>query len=110
MVGYGRLQHLISRALFDTGWPTFPTPVPLGKAGLAPAEDPFDRDPFERSWMAERGQRPLRARHLAGPRLARLGAPYALADAVPEMVRRLRDDPAGWYKHNKLELPRRAAA
>ena len=34
----------------------------------------------------------------------------ALQDAVPEMVRRLRDDPAGWYKHNKLELPRRAAA
>lgn len=33
---------------------------------------------------------------------------HALAGVALEMVRRLRDDPTAWYRHNGLEPPRRA--
>lgn len=109
-LGYGDVQDLISRELFGTPWRTHRLPAQMVKLGAWLREkNPFGREPFERPWMVERAGDHYeldisRARDLLGwePR-------HSLRDVVPEMVRRLRDDPTAWYAHNHLDPPRRVA-
>ncbi len=108
-VGYGELQDLIARELHGRDWPTWRIPAPVARVGAWVRErNPLGEDPFIRSWMIERAADHYdldisAARHHLGWEPTR-----RVADVIPEMIRRLRDDPAGWYAGNGLAPPRRA--
>jgi nucleoside-diphosphate-sugar epimerase len=107
-VGYGDLQDIIGCALHGTEWRTFQIPASLAKVGAWVREkNPFGEDPFIRSWMIDRASDHYdlditSAREQLGWQPA-----HRVADVVPEMVRRLRDDRDGWYRRNDLAAPRR---
>jgi nucleoside-diphosphate-sugar epimerase len=105
IVCYGEMQDILGEALHDREWPTIRVPAPLAKAVAWVKQKTPAADPFIQPWMIDiaDAHRPIsieRAR-------ARLGwhPRRRLADALPEMARRLTQDPVGWYERNGIPLP-----
>jgi nucleoside-diphosphate-sugar epimerase len=103
-VSYGELQDLIGVGLHDTQWLTIRIPKTVAKVG-AWTEEKFDQDPFIKPWMIDLADShyPVdisKAKQLLGwqPR-------HSLRQTLPEMLRRLQNDPVRWYDENKLQLP-----
>jgi nucleoside-diphosphate-sugar epimerase len=108
-LSYERLQDLIGELLHGVDdWPTIRIPKPLAKAGawvkekIAASEED---EPFIKPWMVDLADchYPVdnsRARAVLGwqPR-------HRLSATLPEMIRRLKQDPEGWYNANKLPVP-----
>jgi nucleoside-diphosphate-sugar epimerase/uncharacterized membrane protein len=114
-VGYGELQEIIGRLIHgEEHWRTVQVPKPLAGAAAWLEEksepvvpDDFDQGekPFVRAFMVEMADDHYeldisRARSLLGwePR-------HSIRDTMPEMIARLKADPAGWYAKNGLTMP-----
>ncbi len=107
-LGYGELQDIIGCALHGTEWRTFRIPAPVAKVGAwARERNPFGEDPFIRSWMIERATDHYDVDITSAREHLGWEPQHRLADVVPEMVRRLRQDRDGWYRRNDLTPPRR---
>jgi nucleoside-diphosphate-sugar epimerase len=104
VVSYGELQQMIGEILHGTAWSTVEIPKSLAKVG-AWAEEKVGHDTFIKPWMIDLADAhyPIDVSR-ARKRLGWLPKHF-LRDTVPEMARRLREDPARWYRANKLELP-----
>ncbi|HET6467908.1 MAG TPA: NAD-dependent epimerase/dehydratase family protein [Geminicoccaceae bacterium] len=107
---YLDLQHALGRLIHGEPWPTRAMPKALAKAGAWVQDDVLDQDPFIKPWMVDMADDHYaldigRARELLGwaPR-------HRLLDTLPAMVRHLKEDPAGWYRTNKLNDAKVAAA
>lgn len=101
-MGYGELQNEIARHVHGTDWPTWEIPKSVAKAGSYVEAEVVGDEPFIRPWMVDIADDhyavdPTRARELLGwePR-------HSLRDTLPKIVGALKDDPAGWYRGNKL--------
>jgi nucleoside-diphosphate-sugar epimerase len=115
VVSYGELQEMLAKLLHnETAWKTWSLPKPLAKAGAwlqltsePVIPDAFDegKKPFIRPFMIAMADDHYeldtsRARELLG-----WTPSHSLRSSLPEMVRRLKDDPLGWYKANGLSPP-----
>jgi nucleoside-diphosphate-sugar epimerase len=107
VVSYAELQDRIGELIHGDEWPTIRIPKLAAKVGawvqdkLASEEDPS----FIKPWMVDLADQhyPVaidRARSTLGwkPR-------YRLRTTLDEMIRRLKRDPATWYKENGLPPP-----
>ncbi|TDW20249.1 nucleoside-diphosphate-sugar epimerase [Rhizobium azibense] len=102
-LSYEELQKRIGRLLHRQDWNTLVLPKSLAKAGVWMQTEVLDQDTDIRPWMIETSDDHYeidisRARALIGwePR-------HSLAATLPEMIRRLKEDPTDWYAKNKLE-------
>lgn len=119
-IGYDALQDQLGRLIHgEDEWTTRTLPKPVAKAGAAlqaklepVIPDAIDegREPFIRPFMIAMADDHYaldigRARRLLGwePR-------HRLRRHLPRLVRALKDDPARWYRDNKLEAPAWLAA
>lgn len=104
---YATLQRELGRLIHGEEWKTTEIPKAIAKTGawLEQVALPKDKEPFIKPWMIDRADDHYeldmgRARALLGWEPG-----HRLLHALPEMIRRLKQDPAGWYKTNKLHLP-----
>jgi nucleoside-diphosphate-sugar epimerase len=105
ILSYDELQRALSRLIHGEEWETREIPKALAKAG-AWLQDVLPGDePFIKPWMIDLADDHFeldmtRARTQLGWQPQRL-----LRETLPVMVAGLKDDPAQWYRTNKLELP-----
>ncbi|MFN3322537.1 MAG: NAD-dependent epimerase/dehydratase family protein [Bryobacteraceae bacterium] len=111
VMSYHQLQDTIGELLHGREWPTFRIPKAVAKAG-AWAEERLlgGEEKFIKPWMVD-----LADQHYpvaSDKARAKLGwnPRHRLRRTLPEIIRRLNQDPAGWYQRNKLRLPVRRAA
>ncbi|MQW85628.1 NAD-dependent epimerase/dehydratase family protein [Sinorhizobium saheli] len=102
-LSYGDLQKRIGRLVHGEDWRTLVLPQGLAKSGAWLQTEVLDQDTDIRPWMIESSDDHYeidisRARSLLGwtPR-------HGLGETLPEMIRRLKEDPTEWYAKNKLE-------
>lgn len=109
-LGFGDLQDRFGRLLHGEEWDTFQVPKVLAKAGQWVQEDVLDQDPFVQPWMIERADDHYEVDTSRAETLLGWRPRHRLSDTIPEMIRRLQADPAGWYAANKLDPEPMAAA
>jgi len=110
VMSYAELQERIGELLHGEEWPTIRIPKALAKAG-AWVQDKLageDEPTFIKPWMVDLADQhyPVeisRARERLGWAPA-----HRLRDTLDEIVRRLKRDPARWYRENGLPPPERA--
>ena len=108
VMSYDELQDELGKLIHGREWPTIRIPKALAKAGawvrdkLAPDDK---HAPFIKAWMIDLADQnyPVdieRARRLLGwtPR-------HDLRSTLPQIVRRLHENPSGWYATNGLPVP-----
>ncbi len=107
LMSYSELQDRIGELLHGKAWPTLRIPKVVAKAGAWVEEKLLGDASFIKPWMVDLADAhyPVdishaRARLQWEPR-------HRLRDALPEMVARLKRDPASWYRKNKMTLPER---
>lgn len=107
-MSYDELQRTMGQLLHGEEWDTHEIPKPLAKAG-AWVQDalPLGEEPFIKPWMIDLADEHqeldiTRARTLLG-----WEPEHRLRDTLPKMIAALKRDPAGWYRANKLEPPKR---
>lgn len=99
---YREMQEGLAQLIHDETWPILSLPKGFARLGAWMQEEVLDEDTYIRSWMVENSDVHYeldisRARSLLGwePK-------HSLIGTLPEMVRRLKADPPGWYAKNKL--------
>jgi len=100
---YDEMQKRIGRLIHDEEWRTLSLPKGLTKAGSWLQTEVLDEETDIKPWMVENSDDHYeidisRARALLGwqPR-------HTLTGTLPEMIRRLLQDPTDWYEKNKLD-------
>ncbi|MCL4182620.1 MAG: NAD-dependent epimerase/dehydratase family protein [Burkholderiaceae bacterium] len=100
---YGEMQKRIGRLVHDEDWRTLALPKGLTKAGAWVQTGILDEETDIKPWMIENSDDHYeidisRARALLGwePR-------HSLTGTLPQMIRRLEQDPTDWYERNKLD-------
>jgi nucleoside-diphosphate-sugar epimerase len=107
VMSYAELQDAIGEGLHGREWPTIRIPKVVAKAGAWVQERLADEDEptFIKPWMVDLADQhyPVaidRARRLLG-----WSPQHRLRSTLGEMLRRLKADPAAWYKTNGLPPP-----
>jgi nucleoside-diphosphate-sugar epimerase len=105
-IGTGDMQQTLGRLLHGEDWVTRQIPKPVAKAGAWLQNDVLDEHTFVRDWMIDSADDhyeidTARARHWLDWRPG-----HALRDALPSIVAKLKADPVGWYRSNKLDAAR----
>jgi nucleoside-diphosphate-sugar epimerase len=106
LVSYDELQDIIGEEIHGKEWPTIRIPKLIAKAGAWAQEKIYGGDDtFIKPWMIEHADDnyPVsseRARELLGWEPKR-----RLRDTIPDMIRRLRDNPQRWYEGNGIPVP-----
>lgn len=104
VVGYGELQNIIGQELYGTEWSTARIPKTVAKAG-AWTEEKLSEDSFIKPWMIDLADSHYPVDISKAQRLLNWQPRHSLRETVPEMLKRLKEDPARWYQLNKLKLP-----
>lgn len=104
-LGYGDLQEKLGELIHGKKWQTRKIPKPVAKTGAWVEEKIPGHDPFIKPWMVDLADDHYeldisRARKALGwePK-------HSLEETLHEMIAALKEDPVGWYKENKLEMP-----
>jgi nucleoside-diphosphate-sugar epimerase len=100
---YQQIQDTIGMEIHGKKWKTFEMPEPLAKAGAFGMD--LVKDAFIKPWMIDRADDHYeldieRARTMLGWEPS-----HRLLDSIPEMIRKLKEDPLAWYKENDLDPP-----
>lgn len=102
VLGYGDLQQKIGQLIHNEEWETWQVPKALAKTGAWVEDEVIGDDSFIKPWMVDiaddhYGLDIGRARHLLDwePR-------HSLDKTLPKITQRLKEDPSGWYRANKL--------
>lgn len=107
---YEEMQKRIGRLIHDEEWRTLSLPKGLTKAGAWVQTEVLEQETDIKPWMIENSDDHYeidvsRARSLLGwePR-------HSLTGTLPEMIRRLKQDPTDWYEKNRLDSSAVAAS
>jgi len=106
LVSYDELQDIIGEEIHGEEWPTIRIPKLIAKAGAWTLEKlSNDDDTFIKPWMIDRADDnyPVsseRARDFLGWEPKR-----RLRNTIPDMIRRMRDNPQRWYEGNGIPVP-----
>jgi nucleoside-diphosphate-sugar epimerase len=105
VMSYGELQDVIGDLLHGKEWPTIRIPKPMAKAG-AWVQDKIaggeDQESFIKPWMIDLADQNYPVRIDRAQARLEWHPRHTLRSTVPEMIRRLKRDPAAWYAANKL--------
>jgi nucleoside-diphosphate-sugar epimerase len=111
VMSYAELQDVLGALIHGKEWPTIVVPKPIAKAGAwVQVKLKSGKGAFIKPWMIDLAdaQYAVDIKHAQD----RLGwnPVRRLRDTLGEMVRRLKDDPKGWYAKNKLPFPEEKAS
>ena len=108
-VSYDDLQDIIGQEIHGREWPTIRVPKIVARMGAWAREKWSGDESFIKPWMIELADdaypvSPGRAQQVLGwqPR-------HRLRHTIPDMIRRLREDPEKWYQVNQIPAPGKAA-
>jgi nucleoside-diphosphate-sugar epimerase len=106
VMSYAELQDRIGELIHGKEWPTIRIPKVMAKAGAwAQEKIAGDEEIFIKPWMVDLADAhyPVAIGHAR----ERLGwePKHRLRDTLPEMIRRLKQDPRKWYEKNGLSWP-----
>jgi nucleoside-diphosphate-sugar epimerase len=105
VMSYDELQEQLGRLIHGEEWTTLRIPKFLAKAGAWAQENILGEKTFIKPWMVDLADQhyPIAIGHAQ----EKLGwkPEKRLRDTLPEMIRRLKEDPVRWYEENNLELP-----
>lgn len=107
---YATLQRRLGQLIHGSPWPTRAMPKELAKAGAWLQDEVLDEDPFIKPWMVDHADDNYRLNIGRAHQLLGWAPKRRLLRTLPAMVQRLLDDPAAWYRANKLNDARVAAA
>ncbi|QFI69355.1 NAD-dependent epimerase/dehydratase family protein [Sinorhizobium alkalisoli] len=102
-LSYGEMQKRIGKLLHGEDWQTFVLPKGLAKTGAWMQTEVLDQDTDIRPWMIETADDHFEIDISRARRLLGWEPQHSLAATLPEMIRRLKEDPTDWYERNKLE-------
>lgn len=111
---YEALQNLIGRLVHGEPWDTRKIPKPVATTGAWLQDkmedvipDAIDRgvEPFIKPFMVELADDHYELDIARANRLLDWHPQHSLRRSLPAMIGALRQDPAGWYKRNKIPLP-----
>lgn len=106
VISYEEMQDLLGELIHGKEWPTIRIPKVAAKAGAWIKEKiAGEEETFIKPWMVD-----LADAHYPvaiGHAVEKLGwkPKHRLRDTIPEMVRRLKQDPQEWYEMNGLTWP-----
>jgi nucleoside-diphosphate-sugar epimerase/uncharacterized membrane protein len=100
---YEELQREIGRLIHGRPWPTLSLPRPLAQAGAWVQDEVLDEDPFIKPWMMEIAEDHYELDTSRANRHLGWRPKHDLRATLPTMIRRLKENPPGWYKINKLD-------
>ncbi len=101
-VGYDEIQDIVHQRLHQKDWTTLQIPKPVAKLGVWLQEEVLGDASFVKPWMVDEAD----AHYIVDIDRARTLLDWAprrsLRETLPTIVDKLKDDPVGWYKTNKL--------
>lgn len=102
-LSYDEMQKRLGRLIHGRQWRTLALPKSVTRLGAWMQDEVLGEDTYIKSWMVENSDDHYeldisRARSLLGwePK-------HSLAETLPEMIRRLKQDPTDWYERNRLD-------
>ena len=106
VMSYAELQEKLGELIHGEEWTTIRIPKVVAKAGAwAQEKIAGEEETFIKPWMVDLADAhyPVAIGHAR----ERLGwkPRYTLRGTLPEMIRRLKQDPKKWYETNGLEMP-----
>jgi nucleoside-diphosphate-sugar epimerase len=106
VMSYAELQDKLGELIHGEEWTTIRIPKVVAKAGAwAQEKIAGEEETFIKPWMVDLADAhyPVAIGHARGS----LGwkPVHTLRDTLPEMIRRLKQDPKKWYEMNGLEMP-----
>ncbi|THK38967.1 NAD-dependent epimerase/dehydratase family protein [Ensifer sp. MPMI2T] len=102
-LSYGELQKRIGKLVHGEDWQTFALPKGLAKTGAWMQTEVLEQDTDIKPWMIETADDHFEIDISRARRLLGWEPKHSLAATLPEMIRRLKEDPTDWYEQNKLE-------
>lgn len=107
-LSYNDLQREISYLLYQKTFPTLRVPKWIAKIGAwVLCHIPFGPEPFIRPWMIDLADDHYELDISKAQKLLGWTPKHSLKKTLPVMIADLKKDPAGWYRFNQLEMPRR---
>ncbi|MDE3046110.1 MAG: NAD(P)-dependent oxidoreductase [Verrucomicrobiota bacterium] len=107
-MSYDAMQREISHLLYNREFKTFSVPKPLAKLGAwVQCHKPFGPKPFIQPWMIDLADDHYELNIDRAQRLLGWTPKHFIGETLPIMIEDLKHDPAGWYKFNQLDMPRR---
>jgi nucleoside-diphosphate-sugar epimerase len=106
VMSYDEMQDKLGELIHGKEWPTIRIPKVVAKAGAwAQEKIAGEGETFIKPWMVD-----LADAHypvVIGHARERLGwePKHTLRETLPEMIRRLKEDPPKWYERNGLSWP-----
>jgi nucleoside-diphosphate-sugar epimerase len=104
------LQEELGMLIHGKEWPTYRIPKPIAKMGAWAQDQLSSGESFIKPWMID-----LADDHYAvelSKAREKLGwkPKHRLRNTLPEIVRRLKADPEGWYEVNGLRIPEESSS
>jgi nucleoside-diphosphate-sugar epimerase len=107
VMSYRDLQKNLGLLIHGKEWPTFWVPKCLAKAVAWLQEKiPIAGDPFIKPWMIDRADDHYEVDVGQAQKYLGWFPKRSLPETLPAMVAALKNDPAQWYRDNKLTPPR----
>lgn len=108
-LSYENLQDRIGELVHGVeDWPTIRIPKSLAKAG-AWVKEQFagseSEKPFIRPWMVDIADAHYPVDNSRAQTMLDWHPQHQLSETLPEMIRRLKQDPQSWYERNHLPMP-----
>ena len=106
MVSYDELQDIIGEEIHGREWPTIRIPKLIAKAGAWAQEKLYgDDDSFIKPWMIDHADDNYPVSSGRARELLQWAPKRRLRSTIPDMIRRLRDNPQRWYEGNGIPVP-----
>jgi nucleoside-diphosphate-sugar epimerase len=105
-IGVGDMQCTLGRLIHDEPWETREIPKAVAKAGAWVENELMGEHTFVRGWMVDIADDHYEVDTSRAQRLLDWRPAHALRTSLPTIVARLKADPMGWYRSNKLNAAR----
>ncbi len=100
---YEELQHELGKLIHGEEWETFEIPKPIAKAG-AWVQD-LVSDSFIKPWMIDRADDHYELDISRAEKLLNWHPKHSLKSTLPEIIKKLKEDPKAWYQEHDLKMP-----
>ena len=110
VMSFGELQAEIGRQLYGEPWETHQIPAPLAKAGVWIQDDVLQEEPFIQPWMVDNSSAHYALDISRAERLLGWRPEHSLRATLARTIEALKRDPVAWYRANKLNTAKVAAA
>lgn len=103
VMSYSELQHQLGELIHGTEWPTLRIPKVVARVGAKVQELMGDEEEqFIKPWMIDLADDHYAADITHAREALNWEPKYRLRETLPEMIRRLHEDPRRWYETNGL--------